>query len=94
MGDILELAIGFTAVSIGVIFRIPQMFKIYKLKSGSEISEKMLWIHNLSYIFYIIYSVLRKDIVYITSSGIGIIQNLIIFGMKRWYAYNEECLPT
>lgn len=90
MKDILELAIGFTALTFGLFYRVPQIYKLYFLKNGTEISEKMLHIQNISYVLYVVYGVLRNDIVYISSSVIGVLQNLIIFGMKRWYAYKES----
>lgn len=86
--------VGFLALALGLVYRVPQVYKIYRLKSGEEVSEKTLHVQNSSYALYIAYGILRSDVVYISSSAIGIVQNLILLAMKRYYRENEKTLPS
>lgn len=86
--------VGFSALALGLVYRVPQIYKIYRLKSGEDVSEKTLHVQNSSYTLYIVYGVMKNDVVFIASSAIGIVQNLILLCMKRYYRENEKTLPS
>lgn len=73
--------IGFTGLVCSFLYRIPQIWKCYKTKSVKDISVWMIHIQNVSYVFYVIYGFMISDIVYIVSSFVSIIQNIIILLM-------------
>ena len=80
--------LGYLGVFFAAIYRIPQIIKIYKTKKGEDVSKKSFILHNgayFSFILYLIYG--KKDIDYILLIYyfIGIIQNLIIIAMKKYY---------
>ena len=80
--------IGYLGVFFAAIYRIPQIIKIYKTKKGDDVSKKAFILHNgayISFIIYIIYSKRYIDYILLVYYFIGIIQNLIIIGMKRYY---------
>jgi len=79
------LIIGISALTLGLLYRVPQVYKIYKTKSAEDVSEKTLHIQNASYFLYIAYGVLLKDPIYISSSIIGILQNITILILKKIY---------
>lgn len=77
--------IGISALVLSLIYRIPQIYVIYKSKKATDISTWMLVIQNISYLAYISYGVFQHDWIYILSSIISCIQNMIIYFMKRHY---------
>lgn len=83
------LIIGYSSTALSVIYRIPQIYRLYKTKKGDDISIDMIVIQQLSYILGILYGLLRLDYVYITSSCISFLQNLIILYMRKKYAYTK-----
>lgn len=72
---------GYLALSLGLICRIPQIYKSYKTKSVKDLSMTMFFIHNASYVSYIIYGILIEDPIHVLSAAIGTIQNCIIICM-------------
>jgi len=89
MSDIREdpkvLAIGFSALVIGTIYRFPQIHRIWKRKRADDISIVMYCIQNVSYILYFTYGLIVKDYVYIISSVIAFAQNATIMGLAYKY---------
>ena len=79
--------LGYLGIFFAATYRIPQMVKIYKTKKGDDVSKKAFILHNGAYISFILYLLYGKDqldytlLYYI----IGIIQNMIIIGMKKYY---------
>ena len=46
---------GYIGIVFAMIYRIPQIIKIYKNKKGEDISTKTFVLHNCAYIFLLIY---------------------------------------
>lgn len=76
---------GITALILSLLYRIPQIYRIYKSKSAIDISIWMVTIQNISYIFYIIYGVLVWDWIYISTSIISVLQNITILILRCYY---------
>ncbi len=78
---------GYLGVVFAMIYRIPQIIKIYKNKKGEDISNKTFILHNCAYLCLLIYISNKPTIDYLILSYyiIGIIQNLIIVLMKKHY---------
>lgn len=88
---IIFFSIGFLATALSLLYRIPQMYKIYKTKRGKDISLYTILIQTISYICYIAYSVYFYDIVYIISNVLSMIQNLGLYLMIQYYKkYGNE----
>ena len=71
-----------------VIYRIPQIIKIYKTKKADDLSSYSYLTHNGAYISFILYlyGTDKTDEKILCSYYImGITQNLIIFSMKKYY---------
>ena len=85
---------GYVAILFSVIYRLPQIAKIYKSKKAGDISKRMYIMHNCSYIFFIIYLVQKPQIDYLLLSYeiMGITQNLIIIGLKIYYKKKETSI--
>ena len=70
-----------------MVYRIPQIIKIYKTKKGEDISNKTFILHNFAYLFFLLYVSFKPPIDYLIISYyiIGVIQNICIVLMKRYY---------
>ena len=80
--------IGYLGVFFAAVYRLPQITKIYKTKKGKDVSKKAFILHNGAYISFFIYLIFGKskiDYILLVYYFIGIIQNLIIIGMKKYY---------
>ncbi len=92
VNSIIMQAVGLSALGLSLMYRIPQIYEIYKTESAEDISTWMLIIQNLSYILYVIYGVFVHDWIYIASSVLSFIQNLIIYLMKVHYRLKRQVL--
>ena len=84
--------IGYLGVFFAVIYRIPQIIKIYKTKKGEDVSKKSFILHNAAYVSFIIYIIFGKseiDYILLVYYFIGVIENLIIIAMKKYYKSYE-----
>lgn len=90
MSDV--LVIGFAGLACSLVYRIPQLYKIYTTKQASDISPWMIHIQNMSYAFYIWYGILIGDIVYIVSSCVSVLQNTMILIAYYYFLKNEKNL--
>ena len=90
VNSIIVQAIGLSALGLSLMYRIPQIYEIYKTESAEDISTWMLIIQNLSYILYIVYGVFVHDWIYIASSVLSFVQNLIIYFMKMYYRSKHQ----
>lgn len=84
-------SIGIGALLLSLVYRIPQIYEIYETESAVDISTWMLIIQNISYILYGVYGVFVHDWIYIASSILSFIQNIIIYGMKKYYLNKNKC---
>ncbi len=85
--------IGYLGVFFAAIYRIPQIIKIYKTKKGDDVSKKTFILHNGAYVSFIIYLTCGQekiDYILLVYYFIGIIENLIILGMKKYYKIEPE----
>lgn len=87
------LLIGYSATALSLIYRIPQVYQLWKTKKGNDISLAMIIIQQLSYIIAVLYGVLRDDYVYITGSCISFLQNLIILYLRNLYSTTTNSSP-
>jgi uncharacterized protein with PQ loop repeat len=85
MNYILINVIGYTGLFLSLIYRIPQIYKLYITKSGNDLSTVTFIICNLSYILYIIYGYLVYDFVIIIGTILSLIINSIVWIMVSYY---------
>jgi uncharacterized protein with PQ loop repeat len=88
----IQLVVGYAALTLSLIYRIPQWIKLYKYQRGDDISTAMLLIQNLSYLLYIAYGIMQADLVYIISSAVSFVQGVIIHLMVYYYDEKKKRL--
>lgn len=81
----IETILGYIALSFELIHRFPQLYKIYKTKRGDDISEWMIFAQFISLSFYVVYSILRTDVIILIGSIVPMIQDIIMYMMIRMY---------
>ena len=84
----------YTGLFFAIIYRIPQITKIYRTKKADDISSYSYLTHNGAYISFILYLFGTKkekdEWVLCLYYLIGMSQNLIIYMMKRYYANDKD----
>ena len=79
----------YTGLFFAIIYRIPQIIKIYKTKKADDLSSYSYLTHNgayISFILYLIGSNKTDEWVLCFYYIMGICQNLLIFCMKYYYS--------
>ncbi len=81
----------YIGVFLGIIYRIPQIHKIYKTKKAKDISISAYTLYSLANLSFIIYLVGANTQEWVLCSYyiIGIILNLIIYSMKKYYDHKS-----
>lgn len=80
MNEDFLIGVGIFSTVLSLVYRIPQIYKIYKTKSAKDLSLWMFGIQSISYIGYIVYAVGKNDWIYFAASALSLIQNFIILG--------------
>lgn len=88
--DLVQQSIGIAATVLSIIYRLPQMYKIYKTKKSEDISVWMLLVQNLSYLCYICYGIFKHDWIYISASLLSFFQNAVIYLQMRYYRKKDS----
>jgi uncharacterized protein with PQ loop repeat len=83
---------GYIAFVIAMIYRIPQILKMYRTKKSDDVSSKMFVLQSISCACFIIYllGIQNNDILLISYYSIGIFLNIIVCSMKRFYKNDKE----
>lgn len=78
---------GYIGIFLGFCYKLPQIWTIYKKKSGRNLSVSSFLLQNGAYISFIIYLCLKSDVDYLILIYycIALILNSIILYMKKYY---------
>lgn len=78
---------GYFAFFTSVIYRFPQILKMYRTKKSDDVSFKMFLLQSISCICFIIYliGIQNNDLLLIIYYIVGIFLNIIICIMKKMY---------
>ena len=80
--------LGYLGVFFAMIYRLPQILKLYRTKKGEDISKKSFLLHNGAYVSLILYLTLSKnkiDYILLGYYSTGLIQNGVIIALKQYY---------
>ena len=80
---------GWIATSLSIIYKLPQIYKLYKTKESSAISIKSYSIQALSYAFYIVHGFIIFDYPIACMGVSNLLQNIIIILLCHLYKKNE-----
>ena len=64
---------------------IPQIIKAYKTKKMIDVSIYLMWLISTGMFLWIIYGIIRSDVVIIGTNVSGFVLNVILIGLKIKY---------
>lgn len=79
---------GWVASSITLIYKLPQILKLYKTKKSDDLSLFSLLIQCFGYIFYILHGNTLNDLPIVFMGGGALFETSIIIGMYFYYKGN------
>jgi len=83
---------GWIGGSIAIVNNIPQIYKIYTIKSCNDISQLSICMRILSYIFYIVHGIIVNDPALLWMTAIGSFQLIFILFQTLYYK-NIHIIP-
>jgi MtN3 and saliva related transmembrane protein len=78
--------LGFTAGAITSIGLIPQLIRGYRTKKLDDISYWMPLVLAGGMFLWLLYGILRNDIAIIVANSFGVLCNVLLILMKKWYS--------
>ncbi len=75
-------SIGILSMICSMVYRVPQIHKIYQTKKTKDLSMWMLQLQNINYILSVLYGMFRHDWIYIITSILSLASNNIIVYYK------------
>jgi MtN3 and saliva related transmembrane protein len=78
--------LGFAAGAITSFGFIPQLIRGYKTKRLDDVSYWMPLVLACGMFLWLIYGILRYDIAIIAANTFGVVCNLLLILMKKWYS--------
>ena len=77
---------GWLASSITLIYKLPQIYKLYKKKKSDDISFISLLIQSVGYIFYIMHGITIEDLPIIVMGSGALFQSIILIILYLLYS--------
>jgi MtN3 and saliva related transmembrane protein len=81
--------IGLVAGLLTTTAFIPQVWKIYRTKSGKDISGKMFSLFSSGIVLWLVYGILLQSVPLILSNVVTLILSLTILALKIRYRRNS-----
>ena len=78
-------SIGLAAGLLTTTAFIPQVWKIYRTKSGKDISARMFSLFSAGIVLWLVYGVLLQSVPLILSNAVTLVLSLTIIGLKLRY---------
>ena len=79
---------GWIASSITLIYKLPQIYKLYKTKKSDDLSVNSLLMQSVGYIFYIIHGANVQDNPIIVMGTGALFETMVIVAM--YYLYRNQ----
>ena len=81
---------GWVASAITLIYKLPQIYKIYKTKKSNDISIFSITIQSIGYIFYILHGASVEDYPIILMGSGALFQSIILIIFYFLYKHAIE----
>ena len=79
---------GWIASGITLIYKLPQIYKLYKTKKSDDLSVNSLLMQSVGYIFYIIHGANVQDNPIIVMGTGALFETMVIVAM--YYLYRKQ----
>ena len=80
-----KILFGWIATSFNLIYKLPQIYKLYKKKDASGISVIAYILQSTSYLFYILHGSFNEDYPIVVMGSSSLIQCFIIIWLLYKY---------
>ena len=87
---IMDSIFGWLATAGTFIYKIPQIYKLYKTKKSNDVSSASLIIQTTGYVLYIIHGFVIDDHPTIAMGGLSLVQGSILVVLDRLYKTRDE----
>ena len=77
---------GWIASTITLIYKLPQIYKLYKRKKSNDISVLSLLVQSVGYIFYILHGITVNDSPIVLMGSGALIETIILVIMYFYYS--------
>lgn len=84
---------GWTATILSLVYKIPQIIKLYQTKQVGSLSFLSLLCQWLSYSFYIVHGIVIQDMPIITMGIASIAQSVLLLAMFAYYKKHQREQP-
>ncbi|MGD6851083.1 MAG: SemiSWEET family sugar transporter [Candidatus Bathyarchaeia archaeon] len=82
--------IGLVAAALSTISLLPQLIRVWKTKSGKDISTVMCGIMCTSVVLWLTYGVLGANMPLVSSNSVVFLQTIAIMTLKTKYGYQPN----
>ncbi len=80
-----KIIFGTIASSISFLYKVPQIYELYKIKKTDGLSLSSLLLQLVSYVFYILHGYFVRDYTILIGMALPVLQNIIIIAMYFKY---------
>lgn len=80
-----KIIFGTIASSISFLYKVPQIYELYKIKKTDGLSLSSLLLQLVSYVFYILHGYFVSDYTILIGMALPVLQNIIIIAMYFKY---------
>ncbi len=84
--------VGLVAGLLTTVAFVPQVMKIYRTKSGKDISGRMFTIFSLGIVLWLLYGLLLESIPIILANAVTLFLSLSIIALKVRYRRRDDSL--
>ena len=77
---------GWIASTITLIYKLPQIYKLYKRKKSNDISVLSLLVQSVGYIFYILHGITVNDSPIVLMGSGALLETVILVIMYFYYS--------
>ena len=81
--------IGLLAGLLTTIAFVPQVLKMYRTKSGRDISARMFTIFSIGILLWLYYGTLLQSLPIILANAVTLVLTLTIIALKIFYSRNQ-----
>ncbi|HVY08261.1 MAG TPA: SemiSWEET transporter [Burkholderiales bacterium] len=85
MNPLLDI-VGLLAGLLTTIAFVPQVWKIYRTKSGRDISARMFSIFSIGIVLWLVYGFMLGQLPIILANAVTLVLSLTIIGLKVYYS--------
>ena len=81
---------GWVAAALSLIYKLPQMYRLWRAKKIDGLSVTSLMVQTISYGFYIAHGVTINDLPILWMGIVALVQSLLVIGLYFYYKHQRS----